>query len=172
MAPANLSFSASLGSIASATSQGPWWSVPTRNQPFNVTRSQLGGLTAPWKCTERNRKERIIGSIIFESWKTSRGCFFGIRKFWDVKIPQRSFYFGILTKKLHHFVYRFLHRLVGNTRCRNCDVFRITLQKKRIHIPPNGKKGNHRLKKGAFFQGDILVAWSVTCLWIHEKRKP
>ena len=36
-----------------------------------------------------------------------------------------------------------------------------------IHIPPNGKKENHRLKD-AILGGDMLVPWRVTSWWLNQ----
>lgn len=79
MAPANLSFSASLGSIASATSHDMM--INQHSQPF-MWPVQLGG-SAPWKCTEIPKgKDHLPWFLKAEKIP---GMFFGIRKFLGCK---------------------------------------------------------------------------------------
>ena len=75
-----------------------WWSTNTPSPSCDLCNLEV----QPPENVQKFRKERII---FHDFWKLKkiRGCFLESGNFWDVKITQRSFYFGILEKKTPPF---------------------------------------------------------------------
>lgn len=115
-----------------------WWSTNTPSPSCDLCNLEV----QPPENVQKFRKERII---FHDFWKLKkiRGCFLESGNFWDVKITQRSFYFGILEKKLHHFVYHFLQAFaMSGQKIDHIDLFQAGSLT--IFMPPNQPTKQHQ----------------------------